>query len=60
MSDLVLRDMSDGILRLTLNDPATRNSLSEKMIEDAARRHQRGRGARHHSFSPWPGFQFRA
>ena len=33
MSDLVLRDVSDGILRLTLNDPPTRNSLSEKMIE---------------------------
>ena len=33
MSDLVLRDMSDGILRLTLNDPATRNSLSEKMMD---------------------------
>ena len=60
MSDLVLRDLSDGILRLTLNDPATRNSLSEKMIKDAARRHQRGRGARHHSVSQWSGFQFRA
>jgi enoyl-CoA hydratase/carnithine racemase len=34
MSDLVLREKSDGILRLTLNDPATRNSLSEKMIEE--------------------------
>jgi enoyl-CoA hydratase/carnithine racemase len=33
MSELVLREESDGILRLTLNDPATRNSLSEKMIE---------------------------
>jgi enoyl-CoA hydratase/carnithine racemase len=33
MSELVLRDGSDGILRLTLNDPPTRNSLSEKMIE---------------------------
>ena len=33
MSDLVLREVSDGILRLTLNDPPTRNSLSEKMIE---------------------------
>ncbi|MDP1700612.1 MAG: enoyl-CoA hydratase [Aestuariivirga sp.] len=33
MNDLVLRDLNDGILRLTLNDPATRNSLSEKMID---------------------------
>ena len=33
MSELVLRELSDGILRLTLNDPATRNSLSEMMIE---------------------------
>ena len=33
MSELVLHDLSNGILRLTLNDPATRNSLSEKMIE---------------------------
>ncbi len=33
MSELVLREMSDGILRLTLNDPATRNSLSHAMIE---------------------------
>ena len=34
MSELVLRDLSDGILRLTLNDPATRNSLSEMMIKE--------------------------
>jgi enoyl-CoA hydratase/carnithine racemase len=34
MSELVLRDLSDGILRLTLNDPATRNSLSHVMIEE--------------------------
>ena len=34
MSELVLRELSDGILRLTLNDPATRNSLSEMMIEE--------------------------
>ena len=34
MTDLILRDLSDGILRLTLNDPATRNSLSSKMIEE--------------------------
>ena len=34
MSELVLRDLSNGILRLTLNDPATRNSLSEEMIKD--------------------------
>jgi enoyl-CoA hydratase/carnithine racemase len=34
MSELVLRDLNDGILRLTLNDPATRNSLSELMIKE--------------------------
>ena len=34
MSELVLRELSDGILRLTLNDPATRNSLSEMMIQE--------------------------
>lgn len=34
MSELILRDMSDGVLRLTLNDPSTRNSLSQKMIEE--------------------------
>ena len=34
MSELVLRELGDGILRLTLNDPATRNSLSEFMIEE--------------------------
>ena len=34
MSELVLHDLSDGILRLTLNDPTTRNSLSEKMIKE--------------------------
>ena len=34
MSELVLRELSDGILRLTLNDPGTRNSLSELMIEE--------------------------
>jgi enoyl-CoA hydratase/carnithine racemase len=34
MTDLILRDLSDGMLRLTLNDPATRNSLSSKMIEE--------------------------
>ena len=33
MSELVLREMGEGILRLTLNDPATRNSLSEMMIK---------------------------
>ena len=32
MSELILRDLSDGILRITLNDPPTRNSLSHKMI----------------------------
>ena len=36
MSELVLREMSDGILRLTLNDPATRNSLSHAMIDGIA------------------------
>ena len=34
MSDLVLREEQNGILRLTLNDPATRNSLSNLMIEE--------------------------
>lgn len=34
MSELVLRELSDGILRLTLNDPATRNSLSKLMIDE--------------------------
>jgi enoyl-CoA hydratase/carnithine racemase len=34
MSDLILRDLSDGVLRLTLNDPSSRNSLSYKMIEE--------------------------
>ncbi len=33
MSEFVLRELNDGILRLTLNDPATRNSLSEAMID---------------------------
>ena len=34
---LVLRDCDDnGILRLTLNDPKTRNSLSEAMMEALA------------------------
>jgi enoyl-CoA hydratase/carnithine racemase len=32
MSGLLLRDLNNGILRLTLNDTATRNSLSEAMI----------------------------
>ncbi|CAN5514901.1 enoyl-CoA hydratase [soil metagenome] len=32
MTDLVLRDARDGFVRLTLNDPATRNSLSEGMM----------------------------
>jgi enoyl-CoA hydratase/carnithine racemase len=32
MSDLLLRELASGILRLTLNDPATRNSLSETML----------------------------
>jgi enoyl-CoA hydratase/carnithine racemase len=34
MSGLVLRELSDGVLRLTLNDAATRNSLSEAMIDE--------------------------
>ena len=34
MSEMVIRELSDGILRLTLNDPATRNSLSELMIKE--------------------------
>ncbi len=33
MSDLVLSEFNNGILRLTLNDPASRNSLSERMID---------------------------
>jgi enoyl-CoA hydratase/carnithine racemase len=33
MSELVLQEFSDGILRLTLNDAPTRNSLSEAMID---------------------------
>lgn len=33
MSDILLRDLGgDGILRLTLNDPAKRNALSEAML----------------------------
>jgi enoyl-CoA hydratase/carnithine racemase len=32
MTELVLRDRRDGFLRLTLNDPSTRNSLSEGMM----------------------------
>jgi enoyl-CoA hydratase/carnithine racemase len=41
MSEPVVESRSDGILRLTLNDPATRNSLSEAMmgaLEDALAR----------------------
>ncbi len=34
MTGLVLRELADGILRLTLNDPATRNSLSEAMMAE--------------------------
>ncbi|HLF20860.1 MAG TPA: enoyl-CoA hydratase [Aestuariivirga sp.] len=32
MSDLLRRDLVSGILRLTLDDPASRNSLSEAML----------------------------
>ena len=32
MTGLVIREFADGILRLTLNDAATRNSLSEAMM----------------------------
>ena len=32
MTDLLLRSLDRGLLRLTLNDPATRNSLSEAMM----------------------------
>ena len=32
MSPLLSRRLADGVLRLTLNDPATRNSLSEAMM----------------------------
>jgi enoyl-CoA hydratase/carnithine racemase len=34
MTDLVVRSLSTGILRLTLNDPQTRNSLSETMMAE--------------------------
>ena len=32
MSGILQRDRRNGILRLTLNDPETRNSLSEAMM----------------------------
>ena len=32
MTDLVIREVAGGVLRLTLNDPTTRNSLSEAMM----------------------------
>ena len=32
MTSLLRRDLEGGILRLTLDDPATRNSLSEAMM----------------------------
>jgi len=32
MSDLLRRDLASGVLRLTLDDPASRNSLSEAML----------------------------
>lgn len=34
MTGLLLRDLQDGILRLTLNDATTRNSLSEAMMAE--------------------------
>jgi enoyl-CoA hydratase/carnithine racemase len=34
MSEFLLRELNDGALRLTLNDPTTRNSLSETMIDE--------------------------
>lgn len=34
MTGLLLRDLRDGVLRLTLNDAATRNSLSEAMMAE--------------------------
>jgi enoyl-CoA hydratase/carnithine racemase len=34
MSGLVIRELNDGILRLTLNDAPTRNSLSEALIDE--------------------------
>ena len=40
---LVLQEMAEGVLRLTLNDPATRNSLSEAMM--AALREALGQAA---------------
>ena len=32
---ILLSDVGDGVLRLILNDPASRNSLSEAMMEAA-------------------------
>ncbi len=38
MQDILLRDLDDaGILRLTLNDPARRNALSEAMLGELGR-----------------------
>ena len=34
MSELVLQEVANGVLRLTLNDAPTRNSLSETMIDE--------------------------
>ena len=36
MTDILLRERQPGILRLTLNDPKTRNSLSEAMMASLA------------------------
>ena len=36
MTDILLRERQQGILRLTLNDPKTRNSLSEAMMASLA------------------------
>jgi len=36
MTDILLRERQQGILRLTLNDPETRNSLSEAMMASLA------------------------
>ena len=38
MTDILLRERQQGILRLTLNDPETRNSLSEAMMAVPRRR----------------------
>ena len=62
MSDpnILLRALSaDGILRLTLNDVARRNALSEAMLAQLGAAFCRGwrgaRGARDRPCGEWPG-----